>query len=79
MARCKQLRELDFLIVTFAAWYWLKHNWAFGHGLAICVPAGVAFVLIWTTLERRMWNHELRRNGLSKEGEVWSVTEFPQL
>ena len=60
-----------------ATWYWLKRDWTLGHGLAICLPALLGFLAIWTTLERRTWNHELRSKGLSKVDEVWSVTEFP--
>jgi hypothetical protein len=60
-----------------AAWYWLKHDWTLGHGLLICVPAALLFLVIWTTLERLTWNSELRSKGLSTEAEVWSVTEFP--
>ena len=36
-----------------ALWYWLKHDWTLGHGLAICVPAALCFLVIWTSLERR--------------------------
>jgi peptidoglycan/LPS O-acetylase OafA/YrhL len=63
--------------LALATIYWLKNEWTLTHGLAICIPVGVALLLIWTTLERRTWNHELRRKGLSTEDEVWSVTEFP--
>lgn len=68
---------LIFTGLGFAAWYWLKYDWTLVHGLAICIPAALAFILIWTTLERHAWNHELRSAGLSIKGEVWSVTEFP--
>ena len=59
------------------AWYWRKSDWTLGRGLAICVPAMLGFLVIWTTLERRTWNYELRSKGLSAKDEVWSVTEFP--
>jgi protein-S-isoprenylcysteine O-methyltransferase Ste14 len=63
--------------IASAAWYWLKHDWTLVQGLLICVPGMLGFLVIWTTLERRTWNSELRSKGLSTEAEVWSVTEFP--
>lgn len=61
----------------FAVWRGLKEQWTFGHWLLICVPIALGFLVLWTTLERRTWNRELRMKGLSSEQEIWSVTEFP--
>jgi hypothetical protein len=38
----------------------------------------VAFPFVWRRfVERAVWNHELRRKGISSSIETWDVTQFP--
>lgn len=43
-----------------------------------CNLGHCGFVLLfpWMSFERRVWNLELQRRGLSSEKEVWSVAQF---
>jgi hypothetical protein len=63
--------------VAAVFWYAIRDEWTWSRGLAICLPITLGFLIVWTTVERRVWNQDLRSRGLSSEQEVWRVTEFP--
>jgi hypothetical protein len=63
--------------VAAVFWYAIHDEWTWTRGLEICLPIALGFLIVWTTMERRVWNRDLRSKGLSSEQEVWRVTEFP--
>ena len=74
---------LRFVLIAAGAvggvWYGLAgHHWTGTRYYVTLFAVGLPVLFIWSILERKVWNYDLRRNGLASEGDIWGVTQFPE-
>jgi hypothetical protein len=64
--------------IIVLVWYSKNHGWRRSqNGVAVLLIL-FPILLIWFIIERIAWNHDLRRNGLSSENDVWAIDQFPE-
>ena len=63
--------------VIFAVRYVGRHGMTKDQGIIYLLVVLVPFVFVWLFVERAVWNHELREQGISSDGEVWGTDQFP--
>jgi len=64
--------------IAVSVWFNERHNLRRGEGYLVCLTLVFSAVAIWWYLvEIPIWNHYLRRTGLSSEKDLWDTDQFP--
>jgi hypothetical protein len=64
--------------VIFVLWYTVRRDLTKGQGFLILLAVVLPVLFMWFMVERAAWNRDLRRKGISRDPEIWGVTQFPQ-